>query len=111
MNDELREELLGFIEAWRDDAAQFRGMGNGVGVEVAVAYDECADELEAMLSRASHPAAGGPAALRAAADALELMRDSARMMPAPKLGQINWPYLADQADAALARLRAGGGGA
>lgn len=34
---------------------------------------------------------------------LKLMADNARMMPEPKLGEINWPWLADHAEEALAR--------
>lgn len=59
MSDEVREELQGFIESWRDDAAKCREtagqFGGTRGAEcraVAECYDECADELEAMLERA-----------------------------------------------------------
>ena len=59
MSDEQREELQGFVEAWRDDAAKCREVhgqyGDLRGSEcraVADCYDECADEIEAFLKRA-----------------------------------------------------------
>src|SRR5262245_2328531 len=59
MTDELREELQGFAEAWRDDACRHREPSDPTSDAVAATYDECADEIEAMLARlAAHPADG-----------------------------------------------------
>jgi hypothetical protein len=57
--DDVREELEGLVEAWRDDAADARQTAATcplafAAVEakgMAAVYDECADELEAFLSR------------------------------------------------------------
>lgn len=49
--DSLLEELAGFVEAWRDDAALRRGDSNRTFDFSAEAYDECADEIEALLGR------------------------------------------------------------
>jgi propanediol dehydratase large subunit len=53
------EELEGFVEAWRDDAAARREKAANARLAFAVTeaaaqaavYDECADELEAFLAR------------------------------------------------------------
>lgn len=59
MSDEVRQELEGFVEAWRDDAAAARQEAANTqlafaAVEAtarALVYDEAADELEALLAR------------------------------------------------------------
>jgi hypothetical protein len=55
--DDVREELEGLVEAWRDDAAAQRETAANSPLAFAVAeakgmaavYDECADELAAFL--------------------------------------------------------------
>lgn len=54
LDKELWEELEGFVESWRDDAAQMRSEGDQLDELQALAYDECADELEAFLKRGRH---------------------------------------------------------
>jgi quinol monooxygenase YgiN len=51
MNEKLLEELEGFVEAWRDDAACHRASSRPLFNAVAATYDECADEIEAFLHR------------------------------------------------------------
>lgn len=57
MSDDVREELQGFVEAWRDDAASaLSEPHNRAGGYVALTYQECAEEIEAFLKRqAAHP--------------------------------------------------------
>jgi hypothetical protein len=47
------KELEKLLESWRDDASRHREPSDPVSDGVAATYDECADEIEALLKR--HP--------------------------------------------------------
>lgn len=51
-NEEIKEKLVGLVEAWRDDAANARdSIHSGERAFASCAYDGCADDLEAEIKQ------------------------------------------------------------